>query len=626
MALSLDGSTLAVGGTKGLLMLWNVNEQKLIGRALSGRPGNSGSIVDAYFADDGRPVEVVNIGNTVERRGMLDGRFIDKLGTLIARSRLGEIHARGIHARVFKTWIEILDFETGERFKIKDLQIRSSDQLPMPARHLALSNNGLWLAAAYDQGQIALVDLAAARASASELGVELGDVLGMPSSARTVFVHQLSPATRSVEMGDGNLFLGVDANGTRVAISDGSKVVAWTRNGENWQSHSLSEGVMPPDDSELPENDLVASLTLSPNGDVLAVDTPIGMTVWDLKTGAVRYVDILMVRSVNQGFEKTQFPSLSVSPDSRKIAIRGDGGYVIWDIVAGTAAVPLEFQTSVKSRARFNDDGTRLLAFSSAAMSMWALESRRLVATDRRVLFGDVRYVAFDATGTRLASVGTDRSVVLWDLEQPGRAHSRFEYPGDIKTVTFSENGGVLRVVDTSGTIHDRDTTTGALLDRPGRTVPAGATALAADDDGNIRGWATTEGLWIRAGDTDRLAVPAGRHAKAIASISALAVDATGEILVSDHRKGELAIWERKTGRPFIHPLIGMRTFRDIRFSGDDRVVVLGDDADGAALWEVRIAPILERACRSVNRNLTSAEREAYVGDLAEYGETCPGR
>ena len=299
---------------------------------------------------------------------------------------------------------------------------------------------------------------------------------------------------------------------------------------------------------------------------------------------------------------------------------------MLWDVVAGTAAVPLEFPTSVKSRARFNDDGTLLLAFSSSAMSMWALETRQLVATDRRVLSGDVRHIVFDATGTRLASVGTDRSVVLWNLEQPDRAHSRFEYPGDIKTVTFSENEGILRVVDTSGTIHDRDTTTGALLDRPGRTVPAGATALAADDDGNIRGWATTEGLWVRTGDADRLAVPAGRHAKAIASISALAVDATGEILVSNHRKGELAIWEPRTGRPFIHPLIGMRTFRDIRFSGDDRVVVLGDDWDGAALWEVRIAPILERVCRSVNRNLTSDEWEAYVGDLAEYSETCPGR
>jgi WD40 repeat protein len=363
---------------------------------------------------------------------------------------------------------------------------------------------------------------------------------------------------------------------------------------------------------------------LSPDGRILAADTLSGMTVWDLETGMARYVDISMVRSVHQNQAGTQFPSLSISPNSRKIAIRAEGGYVLWDVVAGTAAVPLEFPTSVKSRARFNDDGTLLLAFSSTAMSMWVLETRQLVAADRQVIFRDVRHIVFDATGTQLASVGTGRSVVLWNLEQPDRAYSRFEYPDDIKTVTFSENGGVLRVVDASGTIHDRDTTTGALLDRTGRTVPAGATALAADGDGNIRGWATTEGLWVRTGDADRLVVP--RHAKAIKTISALAVDSTGKMLVSDHRSGGLAIWEAKTGRPFFHPLIGMRTIRDIRFSGDDRVVVLGDNADGAALWEVRIPTILERACRFVNRNLTPDEWEVYVGDLAEYRETCPGR
>lgn len=628
MSLGPDGNTLAVGGTGGLLMLWDIIRQEPIGRQMSGRPGKPGSTVDAFFADDGTPVAVVNIGNTVLRLDMLDGRPVDKLSNIYAQPHLDGIHAGGVHARAWKTSIEILDFMTGETFRIENLDAHASDKSVFQPVRLALSENGSWLAVAYLGGNILLVDLAAARASADELGVELGDVLGEPSAARAAFVHQLSPATRSEAkaMGVGNLFLGIAADGTRVAISDGSKVVAWTRDGIDWKSHSLSETVLPPDDRVKPREDLVASLALSPDGRILAADTLSGMTVWDLETGQVRYVDISIIRSVHQDHEKTQFPSLSISPDSRKIAIRGDDGYVIWNIVAGTAAIPLEFPTSVKSRARFNDDGTLLLAFSSTAMSMWALETRQLVAADRRVLLGDVRHIVFDATGTRLASIDTDRSVVLWNLDQPDRPHSRFEYPDGVNTVTFSEKGGVLRVVDASGTIHDRDTATGALLDRPGRTIPAGETALAVDDDGNIRGWATKEGLWVRAGDSDRLAVPAGRHAKMIESISALAVDATGEVLVSDHRKGELAIWEAKTGRPFIHPLIGMRTIRDIRFSGDDRVVVLGVDADGAALWEVRIASILERACRAVNRNLTSDEWEAYVGDLADYRETCPGR
>ena len=74
-------------------------------------------------------------------------------------------------------------------------------------------------------------------------------------------------------------------------------------------------------------------------------------------------------------------------------------------------------------------------------------------------------------------------------------------------------------------------------------------------------------------------------------------------------------------GEPIVHesgPDLGWGTIRP------DGLEVAVDTADGIVVWDLDPAHWVEAVCESVGRNLTKAEWDEYVGDLAAYRRTCP--
>ena len=74
-------------------------------------------------------------------------------------------------------------------------------------------------------------------------------------------------------------------------------------------------------------------------------------------------------------------------------------------------------------------------------------------------------------------------------------------------------------------------------------------------------------------------------------------------------------------GDPIVHesgPDLGWGAIRP------DGLEVAVDTADGIVVWDLDPAHWVEAVCQSVGRNLTRAEWDEYVGDLAAYRSTCP--
>ena len=55
-----------------------------------------------------------------------------------------------------------------------------------------------------------------------------------------------------------------------------------------------------------------------------------------------------------------------------------------------------------------------------------------------------------------------------------------------------------------------------------------------------------------------------------------------------------------------------------------DGLEVAVDTIDGIVVWDLDPAHWVAAVCQSVGRNLTRAEWDEYVGDLAAYRSTCP--
>ena len=49
------------------------------------------------------------------------------------------------------------------------------------------------------------------------------------------------------------------------------------------------------------------------------------------------------------------------------------------------------------------------------------------------------------------------------------------------------------------------------------------------------------------------------------------------------------------------------------------------DTEQGIVVWDLDPAHWVDAACQLAGRNLTHAEWDQYIGDLAPYRQTCPG-
>jgi WD40 repeat protein/transcriptional regulator with XRE-family HTH domain len=298
---------------------------------------------------------------------------------------------------------------------------------PSSVTYLRFSPDGIDLATASSDGQIRLWDVA---------------------SGKNVLT--ITAAAKGVEPPFNTLFA-ISPDGTLLASTNDheSQIKFWDpRSGK--EVFTLSD---PSWHDVLPGVDLIfEGITFSPNGTLLAINlisgSGLGKTeVWDVRTR--QKVEIL-----GEEYDPLHFPAFN--PDGTRLAVPNgpqDGRTAIWDVASGKLLFSLQ---EGGNAVTYSADGTRLLLAAGAGrIKIFDAETGEELQT----LVGHMGRVyklaespdcveppsaPFEWCGSRLASVGDDGTVRVWDVSPNGN-QEQITLPGF--DVALNENGTRLSTI-----------------------------------------------------------------------------------------------------------------------------------------------------------------------------------
>jgi DNA-binding SARP family transcriptional activator/WD40 repeat protein/energy-coupling factor transporter ATP-binding protein EcfA2 len=371
---------------------------------------------------------------------------------------------------------------------------------------------------------------------------------------------------------------------TLYTAGDDSRVIIWDVAGDRRLARPFRTGFVYDTGEVFPP-----AFAVSPDGRALAVAR---------LDGRVDLLDAETLRRTGsfEAFDNRSAVAIEYAPDGRRLAVAGVGGGVgVWDAASGRRLGPLlraprgpvaNNPRNVQAVA-FGRGGLLAAAEVGGAVRVWDAGRRELAGPPLR-LPPFVLGLAFSPDGSRLAipfgavtAKGAD-GVEVRDVES-GQRVARLPVDGEVRTVAFSPDGGLLA---------------GGQLD--------GAALLWATD-----GW-------------QRVGAPlALREATALA----VAFSPDGRTLATSHLDGAVVLWDVGSQQPIGSPLALPGSPRELsttaRFSADGKRLFAVHEDGRAFRWEVDPAAWRQHACAVVGRGLTPEQWDKLVPEQ-NYISVCP--
>lgn len=402
--------------------------------------------------------------------------------------------------------------------------------------------------------------------------------------------------------------------------------------------------------------------------------------LWDVETGREKPLDAATLGQLfdapraplpDVGQPATAIRSAAVRPDGKEAATAGvDGTLRIWSLPdhrllrqtegrlysAGAESPPISAfahlrdaelvvtagpdpngvlfvhdARSLRPRAAFGTrpvsalalapDGQRVVcADHEGSLEVWNLETRAKVATmpPQGKAHTGVTALTWTPKGDRLASIGSDGKIRLWDGVQP---KPLVEWDGAGSVLLFDAQGELLISGGSDGTLRLWDVKSGKAADQLRLHVEP-VTAAALSLDGRVLASGSADGLIVLWDLPRRRAL--ARYRQLAHTVQSLAFSSDGTRLAAAQGDGSLALLDLTSGhiraRAVGHELAPAQSARLwVSFTSDDRLLTAGNDGT-LRHWDFRSA-----AGRVLDSRRRAADRLAVAADSSEWaGLTVP--
>jgi WD40 repeat protein len=315
------------------------------------------------------------------------------------------------------------------------------------------------------------------------------------------------------------------------------------------------------------------------------------LRLWDV--GAKKMIGSRQLKS-----SLDEFYSAAFSLDGKRLATCTDkGSLALWDVAPTLALggyIPRQF--AELKNITFDPGGNILAAAADGRIFLWDLAGHRDIKTEVPSFSEDIYQplnnvvgVAFSKDGKRLASVGINGRVIVWDWDG-----STLKQAGTLKTKNFTENVAFdsrLDLMVSESAMSDISLwemqgkkSAGTLPVRFGfgdqyfvhfALSPDDSTLAAIGGDGELTVWNVVDPP-----RPVKLAVPA------TGDLTSLAFSHDGAFLATGSKSGLITIWRLDTLRPSF-TLRAPGDVHSLAFSADSKTLASGTGSGLIDLWDV---------------------------------------
>jgi WD40 repeat protein len=372
---------------------------------------------------------------------------------------------------------------------------------PVSVTTVAFSPDGRRIAAGGGDGDVILWDVAT--------GMQL----------RTISAHQIRGLAAGQSGGTTNSIPAVRAQAVISAPQNASR---GTRNGASRE---------------------IVSLTFSPNGSQIVTSSRDGLlAVWDTDTGAQLHAETGTPGA---------WRSVTVSPDGQTLAVSGGQSPVLWDLRSWQSHTLQAEHVPAAVSAAFAPDGkTVAVGMANGAADLWDTQTGQLARTVQ-AHEARVRYTAFSPDGNQLITAD-DKQMRFWSVANGQEAVAARSLPGLGYLTAYSRDGRLVATSGAKGTAEIWDTVTAQrvqVLKQEAQPVTLafstdGNQLAVSDRKGDVTLWNTLTGQVTRTIiNTD------GRIFTPIAFTGDGSKLADGRMRSSNESQTIMQVWNTRTGQ-----------------------------------------------------------------------------